>query len=195
MGLFKNMLSLISDAQRTIDDFDFDSAFDSAMASGRKAFDGFGELLKNVKDTVSDLKVVVPFDSKKETFDIKIENGMLKVTVKGKKSFKETTTTVPSNCIIDEMNHFIDKKGNLVVVIPKDLSEDETLKKAKSTVTKTVTNTANWLKDALKERAEAVAASTTAPTSKPKGGKKTAARKPQPKVVRGADGKFKSAKS
>ena len=36
--------------------------------------------------------------------------------------------------------------------------------------------------------------STTAPTSKPKASKKTA-RKPQPKVVRGKDGKFKSAKA
>jgi hypothetical protein len=204
MGILKNLFPrLIDDSERqmsslikAIDDFDLDSTIDAVMESGKNAIAGFNDFIKTVKDTVSDFKVIIPFNEKTEKFNINVEDGVITVKVTGKGTRRETTATIPSNCLVDDIKHFIDKKnGNLVVVIPKDLSEDETLKKAKSTVTKTVTNTANWLKDALKERAEAVAASTTAPTSKPKGGKKTAARKPQPKVVRGADGKFKSAKS
>ena len=117
----------------------------------------------------------------------------MKVTGKGTK--RETKATIPSNCITDKVKHFVDKKkGNLVVVIPKDVAEDENLKKIKDTFTDAVNDTTSWLKDALKERAEAVAASTTPPTSKAKTKKKTTGPKPQPKVVRGKDGKFTSAK-
>ena len=78
-------------------------------------------------------------------------------------------------------------------MIPKDVAEDENLKKIKDTFAGAVNDTTSWLKDALKERAEAVAASTTPPTSKAKT-KKATRPKPQPKVVRGKDGKFTSAK-
>ena len=188
----RQALSLMSEAQRAIDNFDFDATVDSIMETSKNAFDGFNDFMKTVKDSVSDFKVIVPFNEKKEKFNINIKNGVITVTVNGKGSHRETKATIPSNCITSEMKRFVDKKhGNLVVVIPKNLAEDENLKKFKETVSTKVNNTASWLKEALKERAEAVADATTAPTSKPKADKKAAVK---PKVVRGKDGKFRSTK-
>lgn len=189
----RQALSLLSEAQRAIDNFDFDATVDSIVEGSKNAFAGFSDLMKNIKDTVSDLKVIVPFNEKKEKYDYSVKNGILKVTVKGKGSVRETSTTIPSNCIVDELSVFVDKKnGNLIITIPKNLAEDENIKKFKDTVTSKASGTASWIKDALKERAEAVAASTAAPTSKPKAKKNVG--KVKPKVVRGADGKFKAAK-
>ena len=188
----RQALSLMSEAQRAIDNFDFDATVDSIMETSKNAFDGFNDFMKTVNDSVSDFKVIIPFNEKKEKFNINIKNGVITVTVNGKGSHRETKATIPSNCITDEMKRFVDKKhGNLVVVIPKNLAEDENFKKLKETVSTKVNNTASWLKEALKERAEAVADATTAPTSKPKATKKAAVR---PKVVRGKDGKFRSTK-
>jgi len=188
----RQALSVLSEAQRAIDNFDFDATFDSIMKTGKNAFDGFNDFMKTVKDSVSDFKIIIPFNEKKEKFDINIKDGVITVKVTGKGTRSETKATIPSNCITDRLNHFVDKKkGNLVVVIPKNVAEDENLKKFKDNVTTKVNNTTSWIKDALKERAEAVAASTTAPTTKPKTHRKAHIK---PKVVRGADGRFKSTK-
>ena len=192
MSIFKNALSLLSEAQRAIDSFDFDATVDSIVEGSKNAFAGFNDIMKNIKDTISDLKVIVPFNEKKEKYEYSIEDGILKVTVRGKNSLRETSTTIPSNCIIDRLSVFVDKKkGNLIITIPKNLAEDENLKKFKDTVSSKANDTASWIKDALKERAEAVAASTAAPTSKPKAKKNVG--RVKPKVVRGKDGKFRSA--
>ena len=188
----RQALSMLNEAQRALNNFDFDATVDSIMEAGKNAFDGFNDFMKTVKDSVSDFKIIVPFNEKKEKFNININNGVITVSVNGKGSRRETTATIPSNCITENMNHFVDKKkGNLVVVIPKDLTEDENLKKFKDNVTTKVNGTAAWIKDALKEKAEAVAASTQAPTSKHNSKKNVG--KVKPKIVRGKDGKFKSA--
>lgn len=188
----RQALSLLSEAQRAIDNFDFDATVDSIVEGSKNAFAGFNDIMKNIKDTISDLKVIVPFNEKKEKYEYSVEDGTLKVTVRGKNSVRETSTTIPSNCIIDKLTVFVDKKnGNLIITIPKNLAEDENIKKFKDTVASKANGTANWIKDALKERAESVAASTSAPTSKPKSKHKANVK---PRIVRGSDGKFKSVK-
>jgi len=202
MSILKNLFPrLIDDSERqmsslikAIDDFDLDSTIDAVMESGKNAIAGFNDFIKTVKDTVSDFKVIIPFNEKTEKFNINVEDGVITVKVTGKGTRRETTATIPSNCLVDDIKHFIDKKnGNLVVVIPKNVSEDENLKKFKNTVTGAVNDTAAWLKDALKEKAEAVAASTTAPTSKPGNTKRS--KQNVKKVTRGKDGKFVAAGS
>ena len=206
MGLLRNLfprliddgerqaLSIMDEVNRAFDNFDFDATIDSIMESGRNAIAGFNDFIKTVKDSVSDFRVIIPFDEKREKFNISIDGNVISVKVTGKGTKRETKATIPSNCMTDKVKHFVDKKkGNLVVVIPKNVAEDENLKKIKDTFADAVNDTTSWLKDALKERAEAVAASTTPPTSKAKT-KKATGPKPQPKVVRGKDGKFTSAK-
>jgi len=189
----RQALSLLSEAQRAIDNFDFDATIDSIVESSKNAFADFNDAMKAIKDTVSDLKVTIPFNEKKEKYEYSIEDGILKVVVRGKGTVREASTTIPSNCILDKLSVFVDKKnGNLIITIPKNLAEDESIKKIKNTVVSTANNTAGWIKDALKERAKAVADSTTAPTSKPKSNNTNG--KPRSKMVRGKDGKFRSVK-
>ena len=188
----RQALSFMSEAQRAFDNFDFDATVDSIVEGSKNVFADFSDFMKNIKETISDLKVIMPFNEKKERYDYSIKDGVLKVTVRGKKSVRETSTTIPSNCIIDDLSVFVDtKNGNLIITIPKNVAEDENVKKFKESVTSKANSTASWIKDALRERAKAVAASTTAPTSKPN---KKNIGKTKPKIVRGSDGKFKSAK-
>ena len=207
MGLIRNLFprlyddterqvtSLMRDINKAFDDFDFDATVDSIVKGSKSAFASLNDIAKSVKDTVSDLKVIIQYDEKKDKFEYKVEDGILKVRVTGKNSVRETSATVPSNCLVDKITHYVDKKnGNLVVRIPKDVKNDENVKKFKESVINTANGTAEWIKNALKERAESVAASTTAPTSKPKTAKKPV-RKPHSKVVRGKDGKFRSTNS
>ena len=207
MGLIRNLFprlyddterqvtSLMRDINKAFDDFDFDATVDSIVKGSKSAFASLNDIAKSVKDTVSDLKVIIQYDEKNEKFEYKVEDGILKVRVTGKNSVRETSATVPSNCLVDKITHYVDKKnGNLVVRIPKDVKNDENVKKFKESVINTANGTAEWIKNALKERAESVAASTTAPTSKPKTTKKSV-RKPHSKVVRGKDGKFRSTNS
>ena len=207
MGLIRNLFprlyddterqvtSIMRDINKAFDDFDFDATVDSIVKGSKSAFASLNDIAKSVKDTVSDLKVIIQYDEKNEKFEYKVEDGILKVRVTGKNSVRETSATVPSNCLVDKITHYVDKKnGNLVVRIPKDVKNDENVKKFKESVINTANGTAEWIKNALKERAESVAASTTAPTSKPKTTKKSV-RKPHSKVVRGKDGKFRSTNS
>lgn len=207
MGLIRNLFprlyddterqvtSLMRDINKAFDDFDFDATVDSIVKGSKSAFASLNDIAKSVKDTVSDLKVIIQYDEKNEKFEYKVEDGILKVRVTGKNSVRETSATVPSNCLVDKITHYVDKKnGNLVVRIPKDVKNDENVKKFKESVINTANGTAEWIKNALKERAESVAASTTAPTSKPKTTKKPV-RRPHSKVVRGKDGKFRSTNS
>lgn len=179
----RQTLSFFDEVQRTINDFDFDAGVKSLR-------DGFNDFFKNVKETISDFKLIVPFDERCETFEFNIENGMVTVNIEGDNSSRTVTATIPSNCKIDEAKHFIDSKHrNLVIVIPKNLAEDENVKKLKEKAETLHHDTASWLKNALKERAEKVASSTQAPTSKPK-----AAKTASHKFTRDEKGRFVSAK-
>jgi len=182
----RQALSIIDEAQRAFNEFDFGATVKSLR-------DGFNDFAKNVKETISDLKVFVPFDEKTEEYTCDIKDGVITVKVTGKHRELEVTSTIPANCKVDEMKTFYDKKHKqLVFSIPKDITKDENVKKLKEAATQTLNGSAEWLKKALKEKAENVAASTTAPTSKPK-----ARKKPIPKTAgyaRGKDGKFVSTK-
>ena len=194
----RQALSLLNEAQRAIDNFDFDATVNTLRERGNTLYGSLNDLMKNIKDSVSDFKVIVPFNEKKEKFSYNVTGDVLTVTVTGKGTKSETKVTVPSNCIVDEMTHTINqKRRELIVSIPKDITKDENLVKAKEECWKRVNeasakakDSVGWLKDALKERAEAVAASTTAPTSKPRAKKSVS--KAKPKVVRGANGRFVS---
>ena len=131
----RQALSLLNEAQRAIDNFDFDATVNTLRERGNTLYGSLNDLMKNIKDSVSDFKVIVPFNEKKEKYEYSVEDGVIKVTVKGKGSLRETSATIPSNCIIDKLSVFVDKKkGNLVITIPKNLTEDENIKKFKESV-------------------------------------------------------------
>ena len=195
MGLLSDSLDFVrrgserafggfNEAQRVFDELKFNEMLDTLIDKGNDFYNDFNELMDTIKDTVSDFKVVVPFNEKKETFDYEVKDGLLVVTVNSDdgKGFRETKTTVPSNCNVDEIRHVVNRKeGVVVVIIPKNISEDEKVKKFKSDAISKVKQTA----DKIRELADAVASSTSAPKSKGKTSKSTAH-----KVVRDEKGRF-----
>ena len=177
-------LDVFNEAQRAFDELKFNEMLDTLIDKGNDFYNDFNELMDTIKDTVSDFKVVVPFNEKKESFDYEVKYGLLVVTVNSDdgKGFRETKTTVPSNCNVDEIRHVVNRKeGVVVVIIPKNISEDEKVKKFKSDAISKVKQTA----DKIRELADAVASSTSAPKSKGKTSKSTAH-----KVVRDEKGRF-----
>lgn len=177
MGILSNSLSRLLDKSLVLDTF-----FDRMAPLGRN-------LLSIVRDTMSDFKVVIPFDSRNEKFKYDFDGNMFVVTVKGDGSESETKVTIPNNCIIDELTYSVNNKTKEVVfTIPKDITKDKTILKIKDAAVCKAKETVGWLRDSLKERAEAVAASTSSPRSK-----KTAWKK-KPMYVRDAKGRFTTKK-
>ena len=66
MGLITKMLAKFADdTERRIDnalDFDFTCALDHMVGRMSKFYDDFNDAMKFIKDTVSDFKVIVPFN-------------------------------------------------------------------------------------------------------------------------------------
>jgi hypothetical protein len=193
--LIDNRESIIEEARRAFDAFDFDAAFDALTKKGSELYGGFNDFMKTVKDTVSDFKIVIPFDGRYEKFKYEINGDTLKVRVDGKHGFRETSASIPDNCKTDEIRHFVnDKKRLLIVVIPKTIKDDKSIKEAKEKVVKTAKSTADWIVKVIKDKraaAESVAKGTTPPTSSPKRAKRPT---PVKKVVRDAKGRFVSTK-
>jgi len=208
MGIFENALtslidngerlrlSIMEEARRAFSNFDFDATVDSIVKKGNRLYSGFDGFMKDVKDTVSDFKVIVPFDKRSEKFKYDITGDTLNVKVEGKNGFRELHASIPENCKIDEINHIISgKKKELVIVIPKSIKDDKKVKEAKEAVVNSFKGTAEWLKNALaekREKAEAIAKSTDSP--KAKNGHASKKAKPIKKIVRDEKGRFVSSK-
>ena len=206
MGIFDNALSrlidngerlrqsIIEEAQRAWDEFDFDATVNAIAKKGSELYGGFNNFMKNVKDTVSDFKVIVPFDERYEKFKYDVTGETLNVRVDSKNGFRETSASIPENCKVDEIRHIINsKRKELVVIIPKTIKGDKNIKDAKEAVVNSLNGTADWLKKCLsekKEEAEHVAKTTRAPKSKRAQRPAT----PVKKVVRDAKGRFVSSK-
>lgn len=189
----RRALSLLDEAQRAFDNFDFDATVDSLIEKGSNLYGSFNDLMKNIKDTVSDFKVIVPFNEKKESFKYDVNGDTLTIVVTGKGTKRETKVTIPSNCIVDDIEHTLNqKKRELIVKIPKDISKDENLVRFKESAVGKTKETVDWLKSALQERAEKVAASTKAPTAKKKAN--TSGSKKPHHVVRDGNGRFVATK-
>ena len=141
----------------------------------------FGVKTDYIKETSSDLKVTIPFNEKEEKYDYSVNDGVIEVKVKGDGVFRKATSTIPSDCVTDELSVSVDKENSkLIVTIPKKAIETENSSRSEV------------INDALKERAKTVASSTTAPKSKRNGRRPN--RWVKPRIVVGKNGKIKTIK-
>lgn len=160
MSLFKNTLarifdsgresalSLLEDAQRTFESFDFDSTIGSIVERGNSLCNTLSEFGKTIKDTVSDFKVIVPFDESKEELNYRVEGHTLFIRVNTKGGFRELTASIPNNAIIDKIRlHVNNKKNEAVIIIPKNIAEDDGVKTLKDETLKKI----NTIVDSIME--------------------------------------------
>ena len=133
MGLISKMLAKFADdTERRIDsalDFDFTCALDHMVGRMSKFYDDFNDAMKFIKDTVSDFKVIVPFNEANETFEYGVDGDEIIVTIITSTGYRKTKASVPKNCLVDKMRHVINnKKNELIIIIPKDVKNDDKVK-------------------------------------------------------------------
>ena len=140
LGLIDNgtsaALSLVDRMNETINSIDWDEQFeslntvkDSLLKKGNELLGEFNELMKQVKNNISDFEVTVPFDeSLGEKFESKIEDGKLIVEVTFKDEHTErsnkTAVTIPQNCDIEKKTEKYNAvTKTMTVIIPKVINE------------------------------------------------------------------------
>lgn len=140
LGLIDNgasqAVNLINSMSDTINSIDWDSQFDSLnemkdslLKKGNELLGDFNELMKRVKDNITDFEVIVPYDmSIGEKFDHKIENGKLIVEVTYKDEVSErsnkTSVNIPQNCDVDKLTtRYNAVNKTMTVIIPKVIVE------------------------------------------------------------------------
>ena len=128
--------SLIESMNETIDSIDWDaqvSVFndmkDSLLKKSKEILGEFNDLLKEVKNNLTDFEVTVPFDeSLGEKFEYSIEDDKLTVKV----SFKDdnvtrcntTTVSIPQNCDVEKLStRYNNLAKSMTVIIPKIIAE------------------------------------------------------------------------
>jgi hypothetical protein len=128
--------NLINQMNDTIKSIDWDSHFDSLnemkdafLEKGNSLLNDFNELMKQVKNNISDFEVTVPFDEASgEKFHHKIEDGKLIVSVSFKddkvERSNQTTVLIPQNCDIEKLTtKYNSLNKTMTVAIPKVITE------------------------------------------------------------------------
>ena len=140
LGLMDNgvaqAIKLVDTIQETMDGIDWDEQFeslndvkDSLLKKGNELIGEFNELIKQVKNNISDFEVTVPFDEALgEKFEAKIDGNKLTIEVTFKDETSErsnkTTVVIPQNCDVEKMTQKYNTLAKtMTVVIPKILAE------------------------------------------------------------------------
>ena len=139
-----NAMTLLDTINKTVDSIDWDAQFsslnemkESLLKKGEELIGDFNELMKQVKDTISDFKVIVPFnESIGEKFDCKVEGNMLVVEVTFKDETSErsnkTKVMIPENCDIEKLDKSYDSlKKTMTIIIPKKIIDPTDVKEEK----------------------------------------------------------------
>ena len=124
--------NLVNDLSDSLESFDFDSQLqrlterrDALIEKGNGLIKDLGDLLKQVKESMTDFSVTVPFDGESgETFEYKINENQLTVEVtfndETSSRCSKTTVIIPDNCDVNKLTHKVDKATkSLTITIPK----------------------------------------------------------------------------
>jgi hypothetical protein len=129
----KNIIDTVNETFNSID-WDaqiktFNDMKENFLKKSNELLGDFNELLKEVKNNITDFEVTVPFDeSLGEKFEYAIEDGKLIVEVSFKDENTErsnkTTVNIPQNCDVEKVStRFNDLTKTMTVVIPKVIVE------------------------------------------------------------------------
>ena len=134
--------SIIDNVNETFNSIDWDAQVqtfnemkENFLKKGNDLLEDFNELLKEVKNNISDFEVTVPFDQELgEEFDYHIENGKLTVEVsfvnENTEKFNKTSVTIPLSCDVEKVStKYNAANKTMTVVIPKTLVEKDTEEK------------------------------------------------------------------
>lgn len=160
MARFKNSLlalidnsaaqakNFIEDFNDAINSFNFDAQMDyfnerknELIKRGNSLFNDFQDFFKQVKDTLSDFSVTIPFEEG-ESIDYKVEDGnilVIKTSFKNETTSRSSETSVmfPKNCDVERITLETNKKNKTATItIPKKILERDDERRKKKTVKK-----------------------------------------------------------
>ena len=131
-----NAMSLFDTMNKTIDSIDWDAQFeslntmkDSLLKKGEELMGEFNELMKQVKNNISDFEVIVPFNEAiGENMDGKVDGDKLTVEVtyedENSSRSNKTTVKIPQNCDVEKMTQKYNKENKTMTIsIPKIITE------------------------------------------------------------------------
>ena len=144
--------SLIESFNDVVDSFDMNAQIEyfnekkkELIKRGNELFGDFAELLKQVKDSLTDFSVTVPFDeSIGEKISYEVKNGKLEIEVsyadESQTRSNKTSVVIPTNCDLEQISFTSNSTlKTATVTIPKKVIEpleEETPTKPKKTVRK-----------------------------------------------------------
>ena len=150
LGLMDNgvtqAMKLVDTIQETMDGIDWDEQFESLnsvkeslLKKGNDLLGEFNELVKQVKNNISDFEVTVPYDEAiGEKFEKSVDGNKLTIEVTFKNETSErsnkTTVIIPSNCDVEKMtlkHNAVNK--TMTVIIPKSFEETSDKEEEKKT--------------------------------------------------------------
>jgi hypothetical protein len=128
--------SLIEDFNDVVDSFDLNAQIDffndrkkELIKRGNELFGDFAELLKQVKESLTDFSVTVPFDeSIGEKISYEVRNGKLEVEVsyadETQTRSNKTSVVIPTNCDLEQISFTSNSTlKTATVTIPKKVIE------------------------------------------------------------------------
>ena len=128
--------SLIEDFNDVVDSFDLNAQIDffndrkkELIKKGNELFGDFAELLKQVKESITDFSVTVPFDeSIGEKISYEVRNGKLEVEVsyadETQTRSNKTSVVIPTNCDLEQISFTSNSTlKTATVTIPKKVIE------------------------------------------------------------------------
>lgn len=144
--------SLIESFNDVVDSFDMNAQIEyfnekkkELIKRGNELFGDFAELLKQVKESLTDFSVTVPFDeSIGEKISYEVKNGKLEIEVsysdESQTRSNKTSVVIPTNCDLEQISFTSNSTlKTATVTIPKKVIEpleEETPTKPKKTVRK-----------------------------------------------------------
>lgn len=125
---------LMSNFNDILDDIDWESKFDelnqakkSLLRRGSELFDEMNDFLQEIKESITDFSVTVPFDStsgEKYNYEIK-DNNWLVITVSYDDGMTRknnvTEAKIPEECDVEKLNVEVNS-STLVITIPKKVN-------------------------------------------------------------------------
>lgn len=132
----KNAVDFLNTMNETMNAIDWDAQFgqlqsvkDSVLKKGSDLYAEFNDLMKQIKNSINDFEVSVPFDKAVgEKLDYKVEDGKLSIEV----SFEDenttrcnkTTVAIPQNCDVENIStKYNAVTKTMTIIIPKVVSE------------------------------------------------------------------------
>ena len=123
LATFESFDKTFSSINKAFNDFaNENKAFNDLMTRGKDLFGNVNGFVKEVHETLSDIKVEVPYDKVTDTLKYSTDNGTLDITVSSNDGTynKFISTTIPDNAMVDKLSKTYDSEHKLITfVIPK----------------------------------------------------------------------------